>query len=220
MTRGVIGAPPKSGLWVGPAPVIMTEAVQPWSGSVHSTTRQVGVVWVSRGNKLIRCHPIPLRRCSEGEVSIASLKSLVQISMPTNVTELTKALSPRQYEDLSASLPTGDDLRFGEVDLGEPRVGQETMAPSFVPLLPSGTVVDPLQNTSTRLSSIPNPVSASAGRESDVQVDESSVAPGSMQIAPRDLTRSKGELVRSSLENAYPAIVRRRIVGIRNVIPP
>ena len=45
-----------------------------------------------------------------------------------------------------------DDLRFGEVDLGEPPVSQETMAPSFVPLLPSGTVVDPLQNTPTRLS--------------------------------------------------------------------
>ena len=219
VTRGVVGAPSKSGLFLGPAPAIMTEAVQPWSGSVHSTTRQVGVVWVLRGNKLIRCHPIPLRRCSEGEVSIASLNSHVQISMPTNVTELTKALSPGQHEDLSASLPTGDDLRFGEVDLGEPRVGQETMAPSFVPSLPFGTVVDPLQNTSTRLSSSRILFLHLLRRESDVQVDESSVAPGSMQIAPRDLTRSKGELVRSSLENAYPAIVRRRIVGIRNVIP-
>ena len=112
----------------------MTEAVQQWSGSVHSSTRQIVVVWVSRGKKLIRCHPIPLRRCSEGEVSIASLNSLVQISMPTSVTELTNALSPGQNEDLSASLPTGDDLRFGEVDLGDPPVGQETMAPSFVPL--------------------------------------------------------------------------------------
>ena len=77
--------------------------------------------------KLIRCHPTPLRRCSEGEVSIASLNSLVQISMPTNVTELTNALSPGQNEDLLARLPTGDDLRFGEVDLGDPPVGQETM---------------------------------------------------------------------------------------------
>ena len=41
-----------------------------------------------------------------------------------------------------------------------------------------------------------------------------------MQIAPRDLTRSQGELVRSSLENAYPATVRRRIVGKRTIIPP
>ena len=79
--------------------------------------------------------------------------------MPTSVTELTNALSPGQYEDLSASLPTGDDMRFGKVDLGEPPVGQETMVPSFVPLLPSGTVVDPLQNTPTRLPSIPDPVS-------------------------------------------------------------
>ena len=198
VTRGVIGAPSKSGLWLGPAPVIMTEAVQQRSPSVHSTTRQILVPRVSHGNKLIRCHPTPLRRCSEREVSNASLNSLVQISMPTSVTELTNALSPGQNEDLSASLPTGDDLRFGEVDLGDPPVGQETMAPSFVPSLPFGTVVDPLQHTFTRLPSRSDNVSEPVRRDSDVQVDESSVAPGSMQIAPRDLTRSQGELIRSS----------------------
>ena len=95
----------------------MTEAIQQWSGSVHSTTGQIGVVWLSHGNKLIRCHPTQLRRCSEREVSIASLKDLVQISVPTSVTELTNALSPGQYEDLSTDLPIRDDLRFGEVDL-------------------------------------------------------------------------------------------------------
>ena len=41
-----------------------------------------------------------------------------------------------------------------------------------------------------------------------------------MQISPRDLTRSQGELVRSSLENAYPTTVRRRIVGKRTIILP
>ena len=128
VTRGAIGAPSKSGLWLGPARVIMTEAIQQWSGSVHSTTGQIGVVWLSHGNKLIRCHPTQLRRCSEREVSIASLKGLVQISVPTSVTELTNALSPGQYEDLSTDLPTRDDLRFGEVDLEVPPVDQETMA--------------------------------------------------------------------------------------------
>ena len=66
--------------------------------------------------------------------------------MPTSVTELTNASSPGQYADFSANLPTRDDLLCCEVDLGEPLVGQETMAPSFVPLSPSGPVVDPLQN--------------------------------------------------------------------------
>ena len=75
------------------------------------------------GNKLIRCHPTQLRRCSEREVPIASLKGLVQISMPTIVTELTIALSPGQFEDLSTKLPTRDDLRVGEVDLEEPPTG-------------------------------------------------------------------------------------------------
>ena len=167
--RGAIGAPSKSALWLGPARVIMTEAIQQWSGSVHSTTGQIGVVWLSHGNKLIRCHPTQLRRCSEREVSIASLKGLVQISVPASVTELTNALSPGQFEDLSTDLPTRDDLRFGEVDFEVPPVDQETMAPPDVWLFPSGTVVTQLQNTSTRLSSIPNPVSASSVRESDVQ---------------------------------------------------
>ena len=95
-------------------------------------------------------------------------------------------LSPGQYEDLSTNLPTRDDLRLGEVDLEEPPIGQETMAPSFVALLPSGTVVDPLQNTPTCLPSGADPVSEPACRGSDVPIDESSVAPGSMQISPRE----------------------------------
>ena len=121
---------------------------------------------------------------------------------------------------MSTSLPTGDDLRFGEVDLEVPPVDQETMAASFVPLFPSGTAADPSQNTSARLSSIPNPVFAPAGRESDVQVDESSLTHGSIQISPRELTRSQGELARSSLENADPVTERRRIVGKRTIISP
>ena len=137
-----------------------------------------------------------------------------------NVTELTNALSPAQYEDLSTNLPTRDDLRFGEVDLEEPPFGQETVAPSFVPLLPSGTVVDPLQNTPTRLPCRPDPVSEPVCRESGVPIDESSVAPGSIQVSTRDLTRHQGELVRSSSENADPTTVRRRFVGKRNIIPP
>ena len=154
VTRGASGAPSKSGLWLGPARVIMTEATQQWCGSVHSTTGQIGVVWLSHGNTLIRCQPTQLRRCSEREISIASLKCLVQISVPTSVTELTNASSPGQYEDLSTDLPTGDDLRFGEVDLAVPPVDQETMAPPDVPLFPPDTVVNQLQNTSARLSSI------------------------------------------------------------------
>ena len=132
--------------------------------------------------------------------------------MPTSVTELTNALSPGQNEDLSASLPTGDDLRSGEVDLGEPPVGQETMAPSFVPLFyPLALWSIRCKTTHTRLPSRSDPVSEPVRRDSEVPVDESSVAPGSMQIAPCDLTRSQGELVRSSLENVDPATVRRRI---------
>ena len=61
------------------------------------------------------------------------------------------------------------------------------MTPPDVPLFPSDTVVTQLQNTSARLSSIPNPVSASSGRESDVQTGESSLTPGSIQISPREL---------------------------------
>ena len=122
-----------------------------WIGAFHDRTN-----WCC----LIRCHPTQLRRCSEREVSIASLKGLVQVSKLTSVTELTNALSPGKYEDMSTSLPTRDDLRFGEVDSEALPVDQAAMAPSSVLLFPSGTVVAPSQNTPTSLSSIPNPVSA------------------------------------------------------------
>ena len=78
----------------------------------HSTMEWVGT-FHDRTNWC--CLVIARIRCSEREVSIASLKGLVEISVPTSVTELTNALSPGQYEDLSTDLPTGDDLRFGEV---------------------------------------------------------------------------------------------------------
>ena len=81
-------------------------------------------------------------------------------------------------------------------------------------------MVDLLQNSPTGLQSRSDPVSEHVRRDSEVPVDESSVAPGSMQIAPRDLTRSQGEFVRSSFEIADPATVRRRIVGKRTIIPP
>ena len=90
-------------------------------------------------------------------------------TVPKSVTELTNALSPGQYEDLSTDLPTGDDLRFGEVDLEVPPVDQETTAPPDVPLFSSGTVVTQLQN------------------------GESSLTPGSLQISPRELTRKRSQ---------------------------
>ena len=71
------------------------------------------------------------------------------------------------------------------VDLEAPPVDQETMVPSFVPLFRSGTVFTPSQNTSFQVSSIPNLVSASSGRESEVQIDESSLTSG---LIPSSLT--------------------------------
>ena len=55
----------KSGLWLGPARVIMTAPVPQWSGSVHEPTGQVGVVRVSHGSELIRSHLTQRGRCSE-----------------------------------------------------------------------------------------------------------------------------------------------------------
>ena len=61
------------------------------------------------------------------------------------------------------------------------------MAPPDVPLFPSGTVVTQLQkHVLLDCPSIPNPVSASSVR------GESSLTPGSIQISPRELTRSQG----------------------------
>ena len=41
-----------------------------------------------------------------------------------------------------------------------------------------------------------------------------------MQISPRELTRSRGQLVRSYLENEDRTTVRRRNVGKRTISPP
>ena len=103
-------------------------------------------------NTLIRCHPTRLRWCSEREVSIASLKGLGQVSLPTSVTELTSALSPGQTEDVSTSLPTRDDLRFGEVDLEEPQFVRETIEHSLALSAHPGTVANPLRHTSSQIS--------------------------------------------------------------------
>ena len=51
-----------------------------------------------------------------------------------------------------------------------------------------------------------------------MQIGESSLTPDSFQISPQELTRSQGELARSSLENADPVIARRRVVGKRTTI--
>ena len=53
-----------------------------------------------------------------------------------------------------------------------------------------------------------------------MQTGESSLTLGSIQISPRDLTRSQGELARSSLEHADTVIERRRIVGKRTILSP
>ena len=76
------------------------------------------------------------------------------------------------------------------------------------------------KTTPTRLSSIPDLVSESVGRGSDVPSDESSAALGSVQTSPREFTRSQGELVPSSSENADLATVIRRVAGKRTTILP
>ena len=46
--RGAVGAPPKSGLWLGPARVIMTEPVQQWSSWAQydgTSGRRVALAW-------------------------------------------------------------------------------------------------------------------------------------------------------------------------------
>ena len=58
------------------------------------------------------------------------------------------------------------------MDLGEPPVGQETMAPSFVPLFYPLAPCDPLQDTPTRLPSRSDPVSEPVRRDSEVPTSE------------------------------------------------
>ena len=76
------------------------------------------------------------------------------------------------------------------------------------------------RSVTKHLPSRSDPVSEPVCREADVPIDESHVAPGSMQISPRDLALGQGESLRSSLEKSNPTTVRRRIVGKRTVSSP
>ena len=109
-----------------------------WIGAFYDRTNwcRLGVTW--KQTDQMSSHSDPSIKCKRG-IDCVSERSCV--SMPTSVTELTNALSPGQYEDLPTNLPTRDDLRFGEVDLVEPPVGQETKAPSFVSLWHRGRSV-------------------------------------------------------------------------------
>ena len=78
-------------------------------------------------------------------------------------------------------------------------------------VFPSGNVVSPSENSSTRVLSSPNPVSATVGRDSEAQVGESSVTPGSTQIYPRDLTRGQGELARMTMTMTHSNEVSTRV---------
>ena len=52
------------------------------------------------------------------------------------------------------------------------------------------------------------------------KLEKYSLTPGSIQISPREFTRSQGELARRSLENADTVTERRRIVGKQKIISP
>ena len=64
----------KLGSWLGPARILMTEPVQDWSQqSEELISQKISVVWVSHGNRLLRCHPSQLRNCSERELAVGML---------------------------------------------------------------------------------------------------------------------------------------------------
>ena len=56
VTRGAVGAPSKSGLWLGPGPRPFNNGV----GRCIARPGQIGVVWLSHERRLIRCHPTQL----------------------------------------------------------------------------------------------------------------------------------------------------------------
>ena len=214
-----IGAPSKSGLWFGHARVVFTESVQKWNGSVHHTTGQIDDVWVSHGNELIRCHSTQFRWCSEREVSIASLKRLVRISLPTSVSELTSAVSPwtiRRFVHQSANSRRPCVLVRWIRKNPKLFVTRLNIPLRFLQILAQWSIH--CETLQVRFLLHQDPVSASVSRDFDVPVGESPVLSVTMETSPRELTRSQSELVRGALQIVDPMTVRRRVIGKRTII--
>ncbi|CAK0827541.1 unnamed protein product, partial [Prorocentrum cordatum] len=91
--KGRENRPGKKGGWYGPARVLVQE-----KRHIDGRTRVTSVVWIARGNTLIRCAPEHLRPASEAEKMLTELKK--QASLGKTMTEILETAKAGTFEDL------------------------------------------------------------------------------------------------------------------------
>ena len=106
---------PKKGSFTGPARVLAVETRQNEDGSF----RPGSVVWVVRGNRLLKTCPQQLRKASVREQCFEELRQ--PVDLPWTVTKLTDGLGKQDFEDITDESP--DALEF------EKGVDEETGRP-------------------------------------------------------------------------------------------
>lgn len=105
----------RTGGYTGPARVLATETRVGDDGNYSPGS----VVWVIRGNRLLKTCPLQLRHASVRETCLAEIEQPPEL--PWTLTKLTEGLSARQYEDVSQEVP--DEM---EIETG---MDEETMRP-------------------------------------------------------------------------------------------
>eukprot|EP00435_Cladocopium_sp_Y103_P046562 s102_g13.t1 len=94
----------KSGGFTGPARVLATETRVDDQGNY----RPGSIIWVIRGNRLLKTAPQQLRRASVREQCFEELQN--PPDLPWTMTKLMDDLGPRQFDDVSREIP--DDMEW------------------------------------------------------------------------------------------------------------
>ena len=100
----------KSGGYLGPARVLITETKRETDGSLRAGSS----VWVIRGRRLLNCTPEQLRYATQREELLEHLTQKEEDKAPWTVPRLVQSLGGQEYEDISQEQPpqniTEDDM--------------------------------------------------------------------------------------------------------------
>ena len=114
-TRGPANSA-RTGGFTGPARILALETRLTESGEYHPSS----VIWVVRGNRLLKTSPQQLRRASAREQCIEELRN--PPNLPWTFTRLLEDVGPRQYEDVTEEVPDPQEW--------EQAVDEETIRPN------------------------------------------------------------------------------------------
>lgn len=100
----------RTGAFLGPARVLATETRKNEDGSL----RPGNVVWLFRGNRLIKAAPQQLRYASDREAAWCELRENVPI--PWTISGILEGSKRKTYEDISGELPPLDEMEIDSED--------------------------------------------------------------------------------------------------------